>query len=385
MIKDKIRFIDIKAIFLLGLLYVPALFFRLFNRNIWLCSERKDEARDNGYWMYKYIRENYSKQKCYYVITKTSIDRKKIEKYKTLITWGSLKHYFIFMAAKIRLSAHVDTDTPNSRVTNFMEKHHLLRNKRVFLQHGITKDKISFGYFNVNRADLFICGAIPEYEFCKNTFGHPEKNYVLTGFARFDGLNNNNVKKQILVIPTWRVWLNNVTEEEFKNSQYFKTYHSLINNCQLLNCLERNHYRLLFFMHSEMQKFIHLFASNNEYLIIGDEKAYDVQALLNESNILVTDYSSVAFDFAYLRKPVVYYHFDYEKYRKYQHPKGYFSYRDDGFGPVMIKENDVINFISETIANDANNEVKYEEKVNTFFKFFDKNNCSRIYYEIKKI
>lgn len=61
----------------------------------------------------------------------------------------------------------MDLDSPNSRVSNFLETHGLLKNKRVFLQHGITKDKISFGYYSISRADLFVCAAQPEYEFCK--------------------------------------------------------------------------------------------------------------------------------------------------------------------------------------------------------------------------
>src|SRR5690554_2234410 len=62
---------------------------------------------------------------------------------------------------------------------------------------------------------------------------------------------------------------------------------------------------------------------------------YNYQQAFREGNLLVTDYSSVAFDFAYLREPVVYAQFDSDKiYRSYTYNKGYFSYVDGGFGPV---------------------------------------------------
>ena len=42
------------------------------NKDIWLISERKDEAEDNGYHLYKYIRENHPEQKVFYLINKKS-------------------------------------------------------------------------------------------------------------------------------------------------------------------------------------------------------------------------------------------------------------------------------------------------------------------------
>lgn len=382
--KDKIRFNDIKAILIFGVLYFPAFVFRVFNKNVWLCSERKNEARDNGYWMYKFIRENHPKQKCYYVICKKSKDRERIKKYKTVISWGSLKHYFIFIATRIRLSAHVDSDSPNARVTNFMDRHNLLRNKRVFLQHGITKDKISFGYFNVSKADLFVCAGKQEFEFCKKEFGYPQGNVVLTGFARYDGLKNNK-QNTIAVIPTWRSWLNNVDKNIFIKSEYYIKYLKLINNNRLNQFLSNNGYTLVFYLHSEMQKYRELFNSNSSNVIIASQDKYDLQQLLCDSNILVTDYSSVAFDFGYMRKPVVYFQFDYKEYRRHQHPEGYFSYENDGFGPVFDNLKTLIFYLEKIISRGNVIEQKYLDRVETFFAFNDKNNCNRIYNEIIKL
>lgn len=384
MFKDKIRWIDIKAIFLIGVCYIPAFIYRLFNREIWLVSERKYEARDNGYWMYKYIKENHLNQKCYYVISKNAVDRKKIEKYGGLVNHGSLRHFFMFIATRIRISAHVDADTPNSRVTNFMDRHHLLINKRVFLQHGITKDKISFGYYEVSKADVFTCAGIKEYEFCKKEFGYPEGNVVLTGFARYDGLVNNLGKKIIAVIPTWRSWLCSVDEDAFIKSEYYLAYCSFLNNEKLLRLLNDKSYKLVFYLHSEMQKFNYLFKSNDN-IVIANQNEYDLQDLLCESKMLITDYSSVAFDFGYLKKPVIYYHFDYREYRKNQHPEGYFDYGRDGFGPIFKHEEKIVEYISSLLDNKCKIENAYLERIESFFRFFDNNNCLRVYDEIRRL
>ena len=47
-----------------------------------------------------------------------------------------------------------------------------------------------------------------EYEYVEEQFGYPKDYVQLLGLPRFDNLNNNNLKKdQILVMPTWRNWI----------------------------------------------------------------------------------------------------------------------------------------------------------------------------------
>lgn len=385
MIKDKIRRVDIKAVMLFSLAWPIAIIKKRIQPEIWLLSERKGEARDNGYWMFRYIKEKHPKQKTYYVIEKNSEDRKKIEKYGSVIDFGSFSHYVNYLAATKHVSAHVDSDSPNSRVSNFLETHGMLKNKRVFLQHGITKDKISFGYYNVSRADLFVCAARPEYEFCKKEFGYPSGAVQLLGFARFDGLGVKPPKRQILLMPTWRAWLSNIRNEDFKKSDYYKQYVALLNDEKLYEILDKYDTDLVFFPHSDMQKYIHLFENKNNRIIIASAQKEDVQQLLNESQILITDYSSVAFDMAYMKKAILYYQFDYNEYRKGQHPEGYFSYYEDGFGPVVDKKDDIITWIDEKCKNNYVMDNKYLQRRNNFFAFMDKKNCSRIYSAIREL
>lgn len=157
MFKNKITKNDISSILKFFIAIPFALFLK--RKKIWLFSERPREAKDNAYVLFKYINEHTKKNNIYYVIEKDSLDISKLDKYNNVIDYNSFIHYVIYLAAYLHISAHVDLDSPNSRVSNFLETHGLLNNKRVFLQHGITKDRISFGYYSVCRADLFICGA----------------------------------------------------------------------------------------------------------------------------------------------------------------------------------------------------------------------------------
>lgn len=385
MFKDRITKEDVKAIILFSLAIPIALVEKKKNKDLWLISERPGEARDNGYWLFKYIKEKKLSQKIRYVIKDNSCDKEKIEQYGDIISFGSFEHYVIYLTASVHASAHINADSPNSRISNFLETHGFLKNKRVFLQHGITKDKISFGYYDVSRADLFVCAAKPEYEFCKKEFGYPEGAVQLLGFSRFDGLGICETKRQILLMPTWRAWLANVDETEFIESVYFKTYQSLLLNKKLQEILEENEVTLLFYPHSDMQKFVSLFHTASSKIQICNADNYTVQQLLNESDFLLTDYSSVAFDMAYMGRSVCYYQFDYEEYRKGQHPEGYYSYERHGFGPICLYEEEVIGEISDVVRNDFRIKNIYEQRQNEFFSLRDKNNCERIYKAIKEI
>lgn len=256
-------------------------------------------------------------------------------------------------------------DSPNSRVSNFLETHGLLNNKRVFLQHGITKDRISFGYYSVCRADLFICGAKKEYDFCRKEFGFPKGNVQLLGFPRFDNLWDFNIKRQILLMPTWRSWLAEQSLDNFMRSQYFKKYNGLLKYKKFQTILENKNVDLIFLPHSDMLKFVNCFKVTSSRIKIIDFSNIEIQKLIKESAMLITDYSSIAFDFAYMNKPLIYYHFDYHEYRKKQHPEGYFKYENDGFGPIVETKENLCEYIDEII-DDFKNTEKYEKEQNNF-------------------
>lgn len=94
---------------------------------------------------------------------------------------------------------------------------------------------------------------------------------------------------------------------------------------------------------------------------------------------MITDYSSVYMDFAYMRKPIIYYQFDYDEYRKSHFEEGYFSYIDDGFGSVIKKEDDLVNKLKKYYYSDYTIEKKYINRMEQFFELHDANNCSRIF------
>ena len=117
-----------------------------------------------------------------------------------------------------------------------------------------------------------------------------------------------------------------------------------------------------------------------------NNKIADYQEIFKKSKLLITDYSSVPFDFAYLRKAIIYTQFDKKNFfQSHTYTQGYFSYEKDGFGPVLYNYEDTINEIIKSIKDNCKVEKKYLNRINNFYTYDDKKNCERVYNEIKKI
>ncbi|MDO5144135.1 MAG: CDP-glycerol glycerophosphotransferase family protein [bacterium] len=357
-------------------------------KNIWLISERGTEARDNGYHFFRYLREKHPEIECYYVIAKDSPDRKRIEALGEAVEYRSLRHYLLLFGARYLVSTHIMGFTPNCGFYNHIQtriERKVLRGKTVFLQHGITKDNLSYLYQENTKLDLFICGAKPEYEYIAKNWHYQHDEVQYMGFARFDALHEQKIKRQILIMPTWRRWLKypaNAKKTSILDSPYFQSWCGLLKGEKLAALAEKYQVQIIFYPHYEMQEYINQFETVSDKIVLADFAHYDVQQLLKESMLLITDYSSVFFDFAYMEKPVLYYQFDEAEYRARHYAQGYFDYRRDGFGEVATEEDALFDLLEQYLENGCGLKPEYRERIQGFFPLHDQNNCERIYREI---
>ena len=118
---------------------------------------------------------------------------------------------------------------------------------------------------------------------------------------------------------------------------------------------------------------------NDFVKILSNEVSY--KNVLSECSLMITDYSSVAFDFAFLRKPILYYQFETLDHYK----KGYFDYKSDGFGEVVVFEDELIRKVSYYLSTDCQLENEYRDRIENFFNFDESKCCERVYEEILKM
>ena len=365
---------------------------------IWLFCDRGTDAKDNGFILFVYVRKNHPEIDAYYVISEKSkgtIDYKKVQEVGNILHQGTYEHKLYFLVAEALISSHVHSliEPWRARVLKKFSKNYREK-KNVFLKHGITLHNISDRLGSMkNNFSIFVTGAKPEYDYVLKTFGFTEDVVKYTGLARFDLLHDFTVKDQILLMPTWRQYImqpslgvsvkNN--DKDFLKTDYYKTYQSLINSRELDEFLTKSGKQLIFYPHFEVQRYLTYFTTNSQNITIADKDHYDVQQLLKESQLLITDYSSIIFDFAYMKKPMILYQFDEEKFFAMHYRKGYFEHRTDGFGPVVITEKELLQNLVKASENNFTMSEKYMKRMDRFFPLWDRNNRERIVEVIKDL
>ena len=390
---QRVKAKDIGNIFVFALALPVSAVYKRKRKDLWLICDNENEARDNGYWLYKYIREHHKEQDVMYAINKKSPDYARVKDLGPVVQYGSFMHWLYYLTASKNISSQKE-GKPNAAVCYLLEVYGILKNTSVFLQHGIIMNDLEFLHYKNTKMRMFMCTAEREFQYIKEKFGYPDGWIQKTGLCRFDNLfDTSQGKRQILVMPTWRNWISIPTTEsyvqenitEFTGTKYFQCWNEILCDKKLVDFLEKEDIRLVFYPHRGMQKFIKNFQACSTHIVIAKWPEYDVQELLKESNFLITDYSSIAMDFAYLKKPLLYYQFDYEMFRRGQYSEGYFSYKEDGFGKVCEEEQDVVAEIKKIAESGMIMPDLYKQRVDEFFSYRDKENCERNYKAICKL
>lgn len=350
-------------------------------RPVWLISERGFDARDNGYHLYNWICRNHPEIDVRYVIGKKDKDREKLMyssgKDDRTVRRGSFKHFRLMHEAQALISTHAFGWSPDMVVYNHLYKAHLFRpkGKTVFLQHGVTDKDIEFMYRKNFAPDLFITSTVKETEYVLNTCKQPAGVVAMTGMCRFDNLDGSKTdSSKILFMPTWRLWLQYSNRKSFTESDYFKKINDLLKSEELNRLLERENKTLLFYPHIEMQKYMDAFEPGERVKVL-DAGTADVQALLKECAVLITDYSSVYFDFLYMKKPVIFYQWDKEEYAS-KHYQGFIE-KHEAYGPVAKDEASLMKLLEFELKNP-------KKSTASPFTYADKKNCHRVFKAIKE-
>ena len=363
----------------------------LFNKKrIWITYDKLYKAGDNGEYFFKYCKKNKDKIDCYYIINKSSNDFKRLKNEKNILTYKTLKEYLIVLNSECIFATHAKVYS-FCAFTKGKEKYFRdLLNQEIFcIQHGLTIQDIAHIQNRVyDNTKLYFCASELEIKNLEQEeYDYKKYNYIRkTGLARYDGLINAS-KKQILITPTWRNDVaNTVTNtgnirpyfKDFKQKDYFKIYNKLINDPKLIKCAKEKNYKIIYLIHPTLSNQKQDFDKNNYTEIYNITEDINYEKLLTESSLMITDYSGVQFDFAYMKKPIIYYH-PIELPPHYDNKS--MDYRNQGFGILIEDYDKLIDQICKYIKSDCLNEKKYIKRAEEFFIFKDKNNCKRIYKE----
>lgn len=364
----------------------------LKRKPVWMYIDKIYKGGDSSEYLYKYAVSQDNDFRHYYLIDKNSSDYRRLKKegYKPLVR-GSIKHRLVFLLADMMVISNSTVfafnDFPmlNSRYVRDLTDFHVC-----CVQHGMSVQKIAIAQNRLrDNTRLYFCASKYEIEnLSKPVYGYEGTDALrLTGVPRYDGLADRAVK-QIMISPTWRMQAAVPVADDknegqlrdynplFKESDYFRVYNTLINDERLISAAREYGYRIKYVLHPIVSSQLDDFDKNDYVDIVPAVGDMSYEDMFCESALMVTDFSGIQFDFAYMRKPVVYLH---HKDIPQHYEEGTFFYDTMGFGEICHDNDELIDLLIEYMRNGCHMKEEYVRRADDFFYYDDHDNCKRVY------
>ncbi len=371
--------------FLIFKLYRP-----LNKRKIWVIGASLGKRfSDNGAVFFRYILENHPGIEIYWIIEKDAPDIQKVKETGPFLYKNSIKGNLYTLLAEVLISTHsLPKDVSEYPVEKYKDA------IKVFISHGIEGfKKKAPHHVEINHLyDISVAVSDFEKEIKVKEWKIPKEKVCVTGLPRYDMLKKHQKSpekiKSIFYMPTWcpeyrKTFqkkysdLNEDDIKKFKKQEYFKNIHGFVFHSRLADLLERENIKLYLFFHQIINPLMgKILSFPNHPFIKHLTNEAGIQEKIMESELLITDYSSVAWDFLYLEKPVIFYQFDQQKHLNIT--GSYVKMPEELFGPATYTPEETLQNIEKIV----NGEDKYQEKrqrmKKKFFKYDDNKNSERM-------
>ncbi len=162
-------------------------------------------------------------------------------------------------------------------------------------------------------------------------------------------------KKVLLYVPTWRNYTYDADSKKY-------VFHNMIDFEEFRNKLGED-YVLLIREHNLERNTTNDFDTHNGY-IYDVNFVEDINDLYIITDLLISDYSGAIFDYANLKRPMLFYMYDYEKYCN--EAQGIHINIDELPGTIVFNKEDLMEQIKKTIKN-----FSYDSKYKKFNKKYN--------------
>lgn len=347
---------------------------------VWLVGEIPYKAQDNGLRLFSWIRQHRPGRRAYYVIDADSPDRAKVEPLGNVVTTRSRDHIRYTALASRFVGSHHAEYLHASR-TPRLARH--ATGLRIFLQHGVTGMKnvrLNYGRLHMQELppDRVVVNSEAEKQIFIEDLDYFASQVAITGFARFDALFDGDpqVQRRVLVMPTWRDWL--ATREAVLDSVYLANWQQFLDHPRLRE-LQDAGVEILLVLHPNLRALVddlHL-----EGVTIAPREA-DVQELIRTSAALVTDYSSVAWDAAFLGRPVFFFRFDDAVLTGARTP--FVDAVTELPGPVSHHADDLVEDVLESAGTGFVMSPDYADRAHKYLELPESGYCERNYEMVRR-
>jgi glycosyltransferase involved in cell wall biosynthesis len=364
-------------------------------KNAWMFMDRDTRADDNAEHLYRWVMRYRPEINAWFVLRTESVDWKRLEAEGfRLIAFDSIEHKVLFLLAENLISSQMDV-----YVYAYLDDSHygdIRRCKYVSLQHGVIKEDLS-PWLNSVDMDCFVTTTPGEWHSIIDDGAEyvlTEKETARTGLPRYDSLlAAPPPEKRVFVMPTWRAdlvgqWDGKGQRRDynpaFSASVFARAWRALLCSPDLSALCATHGCEIVFWPHPGFEDYLEDFNLPEHIRVPAGES---IQTLLKSSALLVTDYSSIAFDMAFMLRPVLYYQFDMlSSFASGQNRRpGYFSYERDGFGPVCRNEGELLEKLDELLRAGCRPEETYLDRMRKTFDLRDGKCCERAFEAVLKL
>ena len=341
---------------------LKSFFYKLSVKNNWVLFESQmgKQFSDNPKYIFEELQNSNQNYKM--IWSCENVNEFPLDGNITKVKRGSLKHYYYMTRSKYWVDNQgIGHLAPKKKGQVYLQTWHGTPLKKMGAdKDNATPEEMIKLKSQTKKWDYFISPNPYSTKIFKRAFKYTGK-VLETGYPRNDLLvqqpeaikkkarsyfNIPDGKKVILYAPTFRDWNQN---------SYFDTLRDINRMSKEIGddtiVLLRLHY-LLASKIDDIQLPGHM---------INASSYSDVQELYLISDMLITDYSSVMFDYAVLKRPIIFYCYDLEEYLYYRGT--YFDLKEDSPGPICSNLEEVLDFIRRPEQLEA-----YKEKLEQFSK-----------------
>lgn len=343
---------------------------------------------DNSAAFFEYMLQNHPEIESFWVIRRDcfpeTLQGKPIPDPRRILFRGTFRANILTLVADVLIFSHGRYDITDYGTRETPEA------LNVMLDHGIT------GLKRERRAtrssaelDVIASSSRCEAQIHEKEWGIPPHKIAITGLPRHDRLLSlkgfrTGRPPGILFMPTWREW--NSRKVSLARTRFFREIQSFLLDPNLSEILVGKGIRLRFYVHMWMREFFDEFKRKFEvnHVEVLDQ-GVDLQEVLLDSSLLVTDYSSISWDFLLVDKPVLFYQFDLEEYLR--RTGAYLDLREDLFGPVARTATEAADWVRRFVESGFSTKPfadRMERAKEFAFAYRDGKNCERLALEIFK-
>lgn len=361
---------------------------RFRRRNLWIFSDKLGNPFDSAYAVaYALLTNpefNDAGISARYLVSHDEPRKREIGALLPVLPYQSFRHIFCHLVADVHVTSEGGYNPLLPRIDPYRDL--LGHQLRIWAGHGIIHHEMSMLYGKERQNfNLLTLGVQREREaLLGELWGYDPNELALTGLPRWD-FRENRPSKKIYFIFTWRNYLAvghdlrtflRVYDKSFSQSEFCRRLNALLSAPELRDVAREYGYELCFVPHPLLVNALPYFSIPDYVRVTRQDIRYD--DIYAEASLLVTDYSSVAMDMAYLGKPVIYYQFDRERFYATQgYAPSYYSWDDDGFGEVVRTHEEAVACILEQLRNGCRRDEIYRRRAEAFFPPRDKENGAR--------